>query len=108
MIPDFRKPPKKEPVNSVFLVDMILEKWIFSKKLNEYRAHSACVLDKEKIYVLGGQLIGGEWSRFCSILSISDKDLIETELPSLTYCLVGPSSYILDSIVYIAGLDFED
>lgn len=54
MIPDLMKPPKKEPQNSIFLVDMILERVIFSKKLNNYRVHSACVIDKTNVYVLGG------------------------------------------------------
>jgi len=56
---DLKKPPKKEPQNSVFLVDMILQRVLLSKKLKEYRVHSACVLDKNNIYVLGGQKIDG-------------------------------------------------
>ncbi len=51
---DLTKSPKKEPKNSVFLVDMILHRVLLSNKLTNYRVHSACVLNKTDIYVLGG------------------------------------------------------
>jgi hypothetical protein len=57
IIPEFGNPPIKEPQNSIFLVDMLLERVIFSKKLSTYRVHSACILDQTDIYILGGQLI---------------------------------------------------
>ena len=41
--PDFTKPPKKEPENSIFLIDIILAKVVLSKKMTNYRVHSACV-----------------------------------------------------------------
>jgi hypothetical protein len=85
LIPDLKKPPKKEPQNSIFLVDMILQRVLISKKLKKYRVHSACALDKKKIYILGGQLIGGEWSKVCSTLSINDEDLTEKDLKDLPF-----------------------
>lgn len=42
--PDFTKPPKKEPENSIFLIDFMLQKVVLSKKMLKYRAHSACVV----------------------------------------------------------------
>lgn len=119
---DLMKPPKKEPKNSVFLVDMILQRVLLSKKLKDYRVHSACVLDKNNIYVLGGQKIGGEWSQTCSMLSFNDEDLIEKKLPDLIFprrdekdsiidvpcTLFGPSGYVLNSNVYVAGIHIED
>jgi hypothetical protein len=58
-LPDLTKPPKKEPENSIFLIDMELEKVLLKKKMSSYRAHSACVLNENYIYIIGGQEIGG-------------------------------------------------
>ncbi len=59
MVPDLTKPPKKEPENSIFLVDLMLQKVLLSKKLYSYRAHSGCVLNSTSIYILGGQDLSG-------------------------------------------------
>ena len=53
-------------------------------------------------------MIGGDWSQNCSMFSIKDKDLKEKDLPLLLCRLFGPSGYVLDSNVYVAGLDHDD
>ncbi len=42
------------------------------------------------------------------MLSFNNKDLKEKYLHPLPCRLFGPSGYVLDSNVYVAGLDHED